>query len=548
MKRHYLEYLTDVIREKWYDLALSNYGEEGNDYTFGELAEKVLRLHALFRKLGIKKGDHIALSGRNSANWAVAYLAIASYEGVVVSILQDFKAEDIKQLLLHSDAKMMFCGPFVWKDLQNEDLSFLDAVVSLTDFGFLQAKEEHRASVTREVIDDEFTAEYPNGLHPENVHFFADPDKLAIINYTSGSTGNPKGVMLNGRALSNNVEIAFDLLPIPKDCMRLVSILPLAHAFGQLADFLYPLCGGCHIYFLTKTPTPTILLKALGDVKPYIVTMVPLVIEKIYKAKMAAKVGKPIVRALWKVPVIGDVVRSKVKGALKSSFGGHVRYFLLGGAALNAEVEDCLMDIHFPLSIGYGMTECGPLISGKHPRQFKARSCGAIVANMQAKIDNPNAEGVGEVLVKGENCMLGYYKNEEATKAAFTEDGWMRTGDLGKLDKKNYIYLKGRNKTMILGASGQNIYPEDIESKLNNLPSISESVVVEREGKLVALVFPDEQTTRRSSVEDIQKLMKENLQRLNKLMPGYSQVSNIELQEQPFEKTPKKSIKRFLYK
>lgn len=536
-----------MIREKWYDLALSNYGEEGNDYTFGELAEKIYRLHMLFRRMGLKKGDHIALSGRNCANWAVAYLAVASYEGVIVSILQDFKAEDIRQLLIHSDAKVMFCGPFVWRELEKENLDFMDAIISLTDFSFLRGKEE-MVSITRDSIDEEFTAEYPYGLHPENVSLFADPDKLAIINYTSGSTGNPKGVMLTGRSLSNNVEIAFDLLPVPKDCMQVVSILPLAHAFGQLADFLYPLSAGCHIYYLTKTPTPTILLKALGEVKPYIVTMVPLVIEKIYKAKMAAKVGKPIVRALWHVPGVGDLVRSQVKKALKSSFGGNVRYFLLGGAALNAEVEDCLMDIHFPLSIGYGMTECGPLISGKHPRQFRARSCGAIVANMQAKIDNPNAEGVGEVLVKGENCMLGYYKNDEATKASFTEDGWMRTGDLGMLDKRNFIYLKGRNKTMILSANGQNIYPEDIESKLNNLPSVSESVVVEREGKLVALVFPDEQATKRSSLEEVQALMQQNLQKLNKLMPGYSQVANIELQETPFEKTPKKSIKRFLYK
>lgn len=547
MKRHYLEYMTDVIREKWYDLALSNYGEEGNDYTYGELAEKILRLHGLFRMLGLKKGDHVALSGRNCANWAVAYLAVASYEGVVVSILQDFKAEDIKQLLIHSDAKMMFCGPYVWKDLQNEDLSFLDVVVSLTDFGFLRVKDEF-SSITREKVDDEFTEAYPHGLHPENVNFFADPDKLAIINYTSGSTGNPKGVMLTGRSLSNNVEIGMDLLPVPKDCAQLVSILPLAHAFGQLADMLLPLSYGVHVYYLTKTPTPAILLKALADVRPYMVTMVPLVIEKIYKAKMAAKVTKPIVRALWKAPVIGSIVRAKVKTALQKSFGGNVRYFLLGGAALNAEVEDCLLDIHFPLTIGYGMTECGPLISGRHPRHFKARSCGSIVANMQARIENPNAEGVGEVVVKGENCMIGYYKNDEETARCFTEDGWMRTGDLGCLDKKKYIYLKGRNKTMILGASGQNIYPEDIESKLNNLPSVSESVVVEREGKLVALVFPDEQVTRRSSMEEVQELMRENLKKLNKVMPGYSQVSNIELREQPFEKTPKKSIKRFMYK
>ncbi len=548
MKRHYLEYLTDVIREKWYDIALSNYGEEGNDYTFGEMAEQIMRLHAMFRLLGLKKGDKIALSGRNCANWAVAYLSIATYEAVVVSILQDFKAEDINQLLIHSDAKIMFCGSFVWKDLQEQDLSTQQAIISLTDFSVLRASDEVRNTITPDAIEEEYRREIPGDLHPENIHFWADPDKLAIINYTSGSTGNPKGVMLNGRALSNNVEVAHQLLPIPKNCMQLVSILPLAHAFGQLADFLYPLTGGCHIYFLTKTPTPTLLLKALGEVKPYIVTMVPLVIEKIYKAKISAKISKGIVRALWKVPGIGDIVKSQVKKALQHSFGGNVRYFLLGGAALNAEVEDCLLDIHFPLSIGYGMTECGPLISGKHPRQFRARSCGSIVANMEIKIDNPNSEGIGEVLVKGENVMLGYYKNEEATKAAFTEDGWMRTGDLGYLDKRNFIYLKGRNKTMILGASGQNIYPEDIESKLNNLPSVAESVVVERQGKLVALVFPDEAASKKMTMTDIEQMMRENLQKLNKLIPGYSQVSNIEIKDEPFEKTPKKSIKRFLYK
>lgn len=547
MKRHYLDYLTDVIKEKWYELALSNYGEE-NDYTFGEMAEKIMRIHAMFRLMGLKKGDKIALSGRNCANWVIAYLSIATYEGVVVSILQDFKAEDIKQLLVHSDAKAMFVGPYVWRELQKETLDSVEAVISIQDFSLLRASDELMGRITTEAIDEEFHRLIPGELRPSDVHFTADPDALAIINYTSGSTGNPKGVMLTGRSLSNNVEIAFDLLPIPKDCMRLVSILPLAHAFGQLADFLYPLAGGCHIFFLTKTPTPAILLKALGDVKPYIVTMVPLVIEKIYKAKIAAIITKPIIRGLWKVPVIGDIVRAKVKGALQKSFGGNVRYFLLGGAALNSEVEDCLMDIRFPLSIGYGMTECGPLISGKHPRHFKARSCGAIVSGMEAKIDHPNAEGVGEVLVRGENCMIGYYKNEEATKEAFTEDGWMRTGDLGKLDKRNFIYLKGRNKTMILGASGQNIYPEDIESKLNNLPSVSESVIVEREGKLVALVFPDEQTSKSMKWEDIQQMMRENLKKLNKLMPGYSQVSDIELKDEPFEKTPKKSIKRFLYK
>lgn len=544
MERHYLSRLNDVMLAQWNEPALTNYGEEGG-YTFGTLAAAILRLEKLFDLLDIKAGDKIALTGRNSANWAVAYLAIAAHRGVVVSILQDFKAEDIKMLIEHSDAKALFVGPYVWRELQHQELSTLSAIVSLSDFSLISVADDKKDIVA--TWDAAFQKEYPSGITPAVIHFGGNPDDLAIINYTSGSTGSPKGVMLNGRALSNNVEVAIDILPVPKDCKRLVSILPLAHAFGQLADFLYPICCGCHIYFLTKTPTPAILLKALQEVKPYIVTMVPLVIEKIYKAKISLIISKGIVRALWKTPILGDIVKSKVKKALNTSFGGHVKYFLLGGAALNAEVEDCLMDIHFPLSIGYGMTECAPLISGSRPPKFKARSCGAIVANMECKIDNPNAEGVGEVLVKGDNCMLGYYKNEEATRAAFTEDGWMRTGDLGYLDKHNYIYLKGRNKTMILGASGQNIYPEDIESKLNNLEAVSESVVVEREGRLVALVFPDEQASK-YSIEELERLMKENLKKLNKLMPGYSQVSNIELKNEPFEKTPKKSIKRFLYK
>lgn len=546
MKKQYLHHLNEIMANQWNDPALSDYGET-QGYTYGQLAEKMLRLHTLFRELGIKKGDKIALCGRNCANWAVAYLAIASYEAVVVSILQDFQPTDIQNLIRHSDSKLLFVGPYVWRELQNEPLSELTAAISLSDFSVLRSGEGVEIP-SEEALEKAFTEEHPHGIHPENICFSADQNALAIINYTSGSTGSPKGVMLDGRALSNNVEIAIDILPVPEDCKRLVSILPLAHAFGQLADFLYPICSGCHITFLTKSPTPAILLKALQEVKPYILTMVPLVIEKIYKAKISLQISKGIVRALWHVPGIGDIVKKKVKTALTTSFGGNIRYFLLGGAALNAEVEDCLMDIHFPLSIGYGMTECAPLISGSNPKYFKARSCGAIVSGMECRIDNPNEEGVGEVLVKGENCMLGYYKNEEATKAAFTEDGWMRTGDLGYLDKKNFIHLKGRNKTMILGSSGQNIYPEEIEDKLNNLEGVGESIVVEREGKLVGLVFPDEQTTKRLSLEEIENMMRENLQKLNKLIPGYSRVSDIEIKEEPFEKTPKKSIKRFLYK
>ncbi|MBQ9340233.1 MAG: AMP-binding protein [Paludibacteraceae bacterium] len=546
MKRHYLEYLSDVMQHMWDDVALTNYGED-NEITFGGLAAEILRLHEMFRMLGIKKGDKVAIAARNSAHWAVAYLAIASYEAVVVSILQDFKSEDIERLLAHSDSKALFVGPYVWRELQHRSMDTVSSIISLTDFSIIRSNAADDKAITIADVDAAFARRYPQGVQPEHAHFSVDPDALALINYTSGSTGSPKGVMLNGRSISNNVEVGMAVVPVEPG-QRLVSMLPMAHMFGQVCEFLYPLCSGTHIYFLTKTPTPSILLKALQEVQPYIVVTVPLVIEKIYKKNLNPLLSKSSMRFFWKTPGVGDIIRSVIKKKLKKSFGGNIRYFLCGGAAINPDVEKCLMDIHFPLSVGYGMTECGPLIGGNPPKYFAARSGGVPVLNMEVKIDEPNSEGVGEILVKGENVMLGYYKNEEATKAAFTEDGWMRTGDLGCLDKKGNIYIKGRNKTMILGASGQNIYPEEIEDKLNNMEAVGESIVVEREGKLIALIFPDEQASRSFSIEELQRIMRENLQKLNKLIPGYSQVSNIEIKNEPFEKTPKKSIKRFLYK
>ena len=545
MKNHYLHYLSEVMAHQWNDAALTDYGEE-KSYTFGELAEEMERLHILFRQLGITKGDKVALAGRNCANWVVAYLAIASYEGVVVSILQDFKAEDIAKLLQHSDAKMLFVGPYVWRELQAQPIDQLSAVVSLEDFSVLRAKDGLQVP-DKEAIDAAFKQQFHHGMRPADATYSVNPDDLALLNYTSGSTGSPKGVMLNGRALSNNVEAAMQILPVEPG-QRIVSMLPLAHMFGQLADFLYPLCGGTHIYYLTKSPTPSILLKAMADVKPYMVATVPLVIEKIHKQKLDPLLSKKILKVCWYTPIVMNIVRNHVRKALVKAFGGQVRYFLCGGAAMNPLVEKCLMDVHFPLSIGYGMTECGPLVAGNPPKYFKRRSCGVPVPNMEAKIDNPDAKGEGEILVRGENVMLGYYKNEEATRAAFTPDGWLRTGDLGFIDKRQNIFIRGRNKTMILGASGQNIYPEEIEDKLNVQEGVSESVIVEREGRLVALIFPDEQTSKRLSVEELQQLMRENIKKLNKLIPGYSRVSDVEINQEPFDKTPKKSIKRFLYK
>ena len=546
MQQHYLHYLTEVMQHQWNDPALTDYGEE-HEYSFGDLATEMLRLHCLFDSLGLKAGSKIALCGRNCANWAVAYLAIAAYEGVCVSILQDFTADDIAHLLDHSDSEMLFVGPFVWKDLQKQTMpTGIKAVVSLEDFRPLYAADGVHVPDEAELTAI-FKKKFPYGVQAEDIHFAADPDKLSLINYTSGSTGSPKGVMLNGRSISNNIEIGMKILPVDPG-QNLVSMLPLAHMFGQVCELLYPLSCGTHIYFLTKTPTPSILLKALKEVQPYLVVTVPLVIEKIYKTKLDPTLSKKIIRAFWHTPIVGSILKSSVKKGLRNAFGGRLRYFICGGAAMNPIVEKCLMDIHFPLSIGYGMTECGPLIGGNPPKYFKARSGGVPVLNMDVKIDEPNEAGIGEILVKGENVMLGYYKNPEATKAVFTEDGWMRTGDLGRMDKKRNIYLKGRNKTMILGASGQNIYPEEIEDKLNNQEAVGESLVIEREGKLVALVFPDEAQTKSKTLEEIQQIMRANLEKLNKLIPSYSKISNIEVQEKPFEKTPKKSIKRFLYK
>ncbi len=553
MTKHYLQYLTEVMLHQWNDPALTDYGEN-HEYTFGELAVQMLRLHVLFEQLGIKRGDKIAIAGRNCANWAVTYLAIASYEGVCVSILQDFTAEDIAHLLEHSDSELLFVGPYVWKELQHQTLpAKLKAVISLTDWSVLYEGQKDEAQATKEMtnlteaVDKAFRTKYPRPLEPEDIYFAADPEKLSLINYTSGSTGSPKGVMLNGRSLSNNVEVGMKMLPVDPG-QRLVSMLPLAHMFGQVCELLYPLCSGTHIYFLTKSPTPSILLKALKDVQPYLVVTVPLVIEKIYKKNLDPMLSKWAIRTFWYVPGIGDLIKSRVKKGLRSAFGGKLRYFICGGAAMNPVVEKCLMDIHFPLSIGYGMTECGPLIGGNPPKYFKARTGGVPVMNMDVKIDQPNEAGIGEILVKGENVMLGYYKNEEATRAVFTEDGWLRTGDLGRLDKKKNIYIKGRCKTMFLGASGQNIYPEEIEDKLNNQEAVGESLIVEREGKLVALVFPDETLTKRMTPEEILQIMKANLARLNSLIPSYSKVADIEVQDKPFEHTPKRSIKRFLYK
>ncbi len=536
--QHYLAYLDSMIAHYPDQLALVDYsGDDAKSYTFRQLGQQIRHLDLLFERMGIKAGDKVALAGRNCANWAVAYLAIAAYRGVIVSILQDFVAQDISRLLQHSDSRMLFVGPFVWEQLKNEELPEMEAIVSLSDFSILYGTEKawHTWEEWNDtpVSEDEF-----EGFCTYNL------DDLVLINYTSGSTGNPKGVMLTNRSLSNNVEVGKETLPaLPGE--KIVSMLPLAHMYGQVCELLYPLCSGCTVYFLSRTPTPSILLKALQDVQPYLVVTVPLVIEKIYKKHIAPKVTKRNIRIWWNVPIVGNIIRAVVKYNLKKTFGGHLRYFICGGAAIDKDVERCLMDVHFPLSVGYGMTECGPLIGGEMVHNFKARSGGKPVKGMEVRVADPNENGVGELQVRGDNLMIGYYKNEEATQAAFTRDGWFRTGDLGTLDRKKNIFVKGRLKTMILGSTGQNIYPEDIESRINNDSLVEESLVVEREGKLVALIFPDQEKVK---LQDSLKAAAEDLlKRINEMLPNYSKLHHVEIMKEAFDKTPKRSIKRFLY-
>lgn len=547
MIKHYFSYFNDSFKSQWDQPAITDYDGDCN-YTYGQVAQKVALFGALFEKLGLKAGDKMAICGRNSANWVISYLAIAAYKGVIVSVLQDFKAEDIHGLVNHSDAKILFVGPYVWKNLKAEAMPNLQIIISIEDFSILYAKDPSVLAIANQ-REELFRQKYPNGFRKEDLNFPTDNlEDLALINYTSGSTGAPKGVMLSYKSLSSNVEAAMLVLP-NKPREEEVSMLPLAHMYGQLGDFLYQLASGCHVYYLRRSPTPSILLQAFQAVHPYMIITVPMVIEKIYKKSLAPFVNRPLVKKLWRNPFCGPSIRKIVKNKLMKAFGGNIRYFLCGGAALNPEVESCLMDIHFPLSVGYGLTECGPLVSGSKPKKFVARSGGRILPNMEAKVvplEDGNSE-VGEIYVRGAHVMMGYYKNEEATQAVMTEDGWMRTGDLGVINQYNYIFLRGRNKNMILGASGQNIYPEEIEDKLNNLAGVAESLVVERSGRLYALVFPD-YAANKNADKSILEMMRENLKKLNDMLPSFSKVSDIEVMEHEFEKTPKKSIKRFLYK
>ena len=546
--KHYLSYLQETMLSNWDGLAMTDLDGE-HRYTYAQLAEAIAKIHTTWRTCGIKEGDKIALCGRNCANWGLLFLAVESYKAVVVSILPDFTAEGIYSLVDHSEAVLLYVGPNVKKKIDATQMKGLKATIFMDDMTIVEADDSFRKKF--ESADAVFAKEYPDGVKLTDVNYPIDNyDDLAVINYTSGSTGNPKGVMLTHLNLSGNVEFAHTRIP-HKPGDTVLSMLPIAHMFGLMFEFLYQICEGASVYFLTQAPTPTVLMKAFAQVKPFMILTVPLVVEKIIKKGVLPKISSPAAKIMWKTPFLKNVIRGKVKEGLDKTFGGQLRYLIIGGAALNGEVEQVLHDIKYQYCVGYGMTECGPLISYEDWFRYAFHSCGKELPQCHVRIDSEDPTSKdGEIQVKGINVMKGYYKNEEATKAVFTEDGWMRTGDLGVLDKEGNIYIHGRSKNMILGPSGQNIYPEEIEDKLNSMPCVVESIVVEREGKLVALVFPDTSAEGKKllGTKSLTQLMEENRVAVNKDLPNYSPISAIELVASEFEKTPKRSIKRYLYK
>jgi len=543
---HYLQRLQDATRKFWDKPALNTLG--GESFTYAQMATDIARFHIVFEKAGFKKGDKIALCANNGAKWGFAYLAVNTYETVIVPILSDFTPQGVMGLVNHSDSVALFTNAARWAKMEPEKMPALKVVFDVDTWKVLFCREPKIQEIV-DNLDNLFKEKYPKGFGPEDVVFPTDNwDDLSTINYTSGSTGDPKGVMLTYRNFSSVVDFSQRHVPAGD---KMVSMLPMAHMYGLVIEFIYPLCNGTSIYWLGKAPTPASLMKAFAEVKPYLLITVPLVMEKIYKSKLKPTLDKPAMKVLTKIPIINNIIYKKVKDGLVQAFGGKVEEFIMGGAALNPEVERLFKRINFPYLVGYGMTEGCPLLAYEHWTKYVPGSCGKAIDVCEIRIDSDDPQHVvGEIQTRGENITIGYYKNPEATANAFTEDGWLRTGDLGIMDADGNIFIRGRSKNMILGPSGQNIYPEEIEAVVNNQPYVMESVVVERGGKLVALVFLDEQAIAASLLDhEAKDNIPENI-RLgsNRQLPNYSQIAKVELMDKPFEKTPKMSIRRFLYK
>ncbi len=541
-------FILKAIRNNWKTKALADYN--GKSYTYGDVAGYIIHLHTRFEMYGIQPGDKIALLGKNSAHWAITYLAVITYGAVVVPILPDFKPGDVHHIVNHSESRLLLAADALFENLEPEKMEKIKGSVSLNDFSILADGVAGSLSDKAEAVEDLYQEKYPFGTQSDN--FFLKPvlnEHLAIISYTSGTTGFTKGVMLPHNSLVANIVYANKNMPLdPGD--SIVSFLPLAHAYGCAFEFLWPFTLGCHITFLTKTPSPQIIVKAFREIKPRLVLAVPLIIEKIYKKQVMPVINKPVMHGLLNTPLLKTFIQKRIKQKLVNVFGGNFHEVVIGGAPLNAEVERFLKKIGFPYSIGYGMTECGPLISYANSAKTRLGSSGKVVDTLELKIQSDDPQNItGEILVRGENLMMGYYKNKEATEKAIDKDGWFHTGDLGLIDGDGYLYIKGRSKSMILGPSGQNIYPEELEARLNNLPFIQESLVVEKNGKLEALIYPDYEETDLKGLDE--EALKEMLNlyktNINNSFPEYMSLSSIKIVPEEFAKTPKKSIKRFLY-
>ena len=537
------------LRKNWDLEAVTDYGTSVT-LTYGQLAERIAYLHLLFERVGIQENDRIAVMGKNNSNWVTTYLATVTYGAVIVPILQDFKANDAIHIINHSESKLLFITDQIWENIDVEQVPDLQAVISLNTMDLITTGMPKTQAVDKMTIEEMFAEKYPNGFTKDDVQYIERSNaELASINYTSGTTGFSKGVMTPMNALAGNIIFGLTTKLVYPGC-RHVAFLPLAHAYGCAFDFLACLAAGGHTYLIGRTPSPKILMKAFAEVKPTVILSVPLILEKIYKKMIQPQISKKPVSWVLKMPLLDKVVLNKIRETLMNAFGGEFSQIIIGGAPLNAEVEAFLRRIKFPLTVGYGMTETAPLISFTPWTEFRPQSCGQVLKGlMDARIANPDADGVGEIQVRGENVMEGYYKNEQATAESFTEDGWLRTGDLGVIDEDGFIYIKGRCKTMLLGPSGQNIYPEEIEAKINNMPYVLESLVLQKDTRLVALVCPDFEAVDadKLSQEQLEVVMEENRKLVNAELAAYEQINELRIYTHEFEKTPKKSIKRFLY-
>ncbi|MBQ2133604.1 MAG: AMP-binding protein [Bacteroidales bacterium] len=549
MERSLNKILEESFRKNWDCAALSDF--KGITLHYRDVARRIEKLHIIFNICGVQKGDRIAICSRNQANWGVVFLASLTYGAVPVPILHEFKPSNVHHIVNHSESRVLFVGDMVWENLSESEMPNLDAIILINDFSLVSAKSE-QITDARERLNEMFGKKYPKNFGPEDINYHKEEsgEELAMINYTSGTSGFSKGVMIPYRALLSNVLFAIEVMPKINNKSNVVSMLPSAHMYGMMFEFLFEMAVGAHVHFLTRIPSPRIIMEAFATVKPDVIISVPLIIEKIYKQKLQPILNKTSMKVLLQLPFIDQMLHDKIKGELVNVFGGNFQEIIIGGAAFNREADEFFNKIGFPYTVGYGMTECGPIISYAPWNNTKLFSCGKPAPRMEVRIASADPGKIpGEIQVRGANVMLGYFKNEEATAESFTTDGWMRTGDMGIIDEDGYLFIKGRCKSMILGPSGQNIYPEEIESVINNMPYVIESLVVENNGKLMALVYPDMDRAGKEGLDKnaILKKMEENIAAVNVDMPNYSKIAGVRVVPEEFEKTPKKSIKRYMY-